>query len=489
MFNVTIHDQDSSSSYSLPFGAIRLPSRIQERTGWSMFVALDRHRFLLGRRGIERWTGRSYTDELGIRVRVESTKSVNPPHHFEEDATKATRERADDLEFEMRRLRSTSVPLDREPIVIGRHASCDLVVSDPQVSAFHAILVPNRTRLELLDLDSLNGTRLNSSEVSHAQFCRGRITVGTTSISFGRRQEGNATVELKSPAMIDVYDRVSRVAASDVSVMILGESGTGKDVIARRIHEESGRSGRFVAINAAAIQVSLATSELFGHVKGSYTGAVSDHLGAFREADGGTLFLDEIGDMAPQTQVELLRAVESGTVRPVGSVEAVPVNVRIVAATNKNLEQEVSRGSFREDLYHRLVVVPIEIPPLRERVDDIPLLAEHFLSNEAVPRRMTLRALEKLKAYRWPGNVRELTNTLKRAAVASDKIVLDGVDIDVQKTNVCSTPISHLLHDSIIETYKRVGSHAETAKILGLRRPVVRHHVDVWERKKKLDLL
>ncbi len=285
--------------------------------------------------------------------------------------------------------------------------------------------------------------------------------------------------------MRKIYGTVSRIAYSDVSVVILGESGTGKDVIAQRLHEESGRTGRFVAMNAAAITSSLSSSELFGHVKGSYTGAVNDHLGAFREADGGTLFLDEIGDMPLNLQADVLRAVESKTIRPVGSAQTFDVDVRIIAATNRNLAQMVRRGEFREDLYHRLAVIPIEIPPLRERPEDILALVEHFLERMDVPRRLSLKALETLQKHSWPGNVRELSNALTRAAVISDKLILEVTDFELKKGETTATPIGDLIHEVVIETYLKHGSAVETAKVLGLRRPVVRHHIDLWQKRRR----
>lgn len=489
MYRARLKTRETVDTFVAPYGAIRLPDGFYTKTGWSLLAVTERHRFLFGDQGIARWSGRGYRGDTDLEVRIETQRAHHQPTALHEEATKAVRERNDEVPFELRRFGEKPVPLDGTAWVIGRHPHCDIVVSDAQVSPFHAICVPHKARIELYDLDSLNGTILNGHRISRARFWNGRVTMGQTTLSFGRCESDGGIVDLPSSAMIDVYDEVSRVAPSDVSVMILGESGSGKDVIARRIHRESGRSGRFVALNAAGIQVSLATSELFGHMQGAYTGAVKDHLGAFREAHRGTLFLDEIGDMAMKTQVELLRAVESQTVRPVGSVEAIPVDVRIVAATNRNLEQAVAEGSFREDLYHRLVVIPLEIPPLRERVADIPVLAEHFLARDPVPRKLTLRAVERLKSHRWPGNVRELANTLKRTAVSTDKLVIDAPDLAIYKAKLPPTPISHLLHDAIIETHERVGCLAETAKILGLRRPVVRHHVDLWERKKKLNLL
>src|SRR5690606_16804073 len=215
------------------------------------------------------------------------------------------------------------------------------------------------------------------------------------------------------------------VAPTASTVLISGESGTGKEVIARFIHALSDRSdGPFLSINCGALPENLLESELFGHVKGSFTGAVRDKAGLFVAARGGTFFLDEVGEMSPAAQVQLLRALQEREVIPVGATEAVPVDVRIIAATNRDLEEEIRRGTFRGDLYYRLNVITLHLPPLRERVDDIPLLADHFLKRFASsrgeePPRLSDEAREILQSYDWPGNVRELENALERAAVLS----------------------------------------------------------------------
>ncbi|WP_260922109.1 sigma-54-dependent transcriptional regulator [Novosphingobium sp. 9] len=236
----------------------------------------------------------------------------------------------------------------------------------------------------------------------------------------------------RSPAMQTVFRMITRVLRNDLTVLILGESGTGKELVAEAIHQLGHRrEGPFVAVNTAAIPADLIESELFGHEKGAFTGAVSRHVGKFEQAAGGTLFLDEIGDMPMQAQTRLLRALQSGSIRRVGGREEVILDVRIIAATNKDLEPEIAAGRFREDLYYRLNVVPIVTPPLRERRDDIDVLARHFLqlaAGEGLPRRqLTTQAIELLRQQPWRGNVRELKNFIYRLALLARE---DLVDVD-----------------------------------------------------------
>ncbi|MCH2375766.1 MAG: sigma 54-interacting transcriptional regulator, partial [Planctomycetes bacterium] len=229
-----------------------------------------------------------------------------------------------------------------------------------------------------------------------------------------------------SEAMAEVYSVIERVSRSRSTVLVRGESGTGKELIAHAIHFNSPRSdGPFVKVNCAAIPENLLEAELFGHVRGSFTGAVCDRKGKFVQADGGTIFLDEIGDMSPMLQVKLLRVLQEKELEPVGSDETIKVDLRIIAATHRDLEDMVSEGAFREDLYYRLNVLPIQVPPLRDRVEDIPALTEHFLDrfrleNDLPQLRVAPEAVRVLMRYDWPGNVRELENVIERAAILSD---------------------------------------------------------------------
>ncbi len=225
----------------------------------------------------------------------------------------------------------------------------------------------------------------------------------------------------RSPAMQEIYRTVARLTTADLTVMINGESGTGKELVARALHDYGKRrSGAFVAINMAAIPRELIESELFGHERGAFTGATNRSQGRFEQANGGTLFLDEIGDMPPEAQTRLLRVLQEGEFTSVGGRQLMKANVRIIAATHRDLRQAIRSGQFREDLFYRLNVVPIRLPPLRERVEDIPPLARHFLDRareDGLPAKtLDQSALDRLRAHRWPGNVRELENLMRRLA-------------------------------------------------------------------------
>ncbi len=239
----------------------------------------------------------------------------------------------------------------------------------------------------------------------------------------------------KSVAMQEVFQTVRRVASANANVLINGESGSGKELVARAIHNSGPRkNGRFIPINCAAIPEQLLESELFGHMKGSFTGAIADKKGLFEEADGGTLFLDEIGDISLTLQAKLLRVLQDKQIRPVGSSELREIDVRLVAATHRDLKTMVAEGKFREDLFYRLNVLPVRVPPLRERPEDIPLLLENFVNkfaaqNSSPAKGVTPEALAALMAHPWPGNVRELENVIERAVVLSGKEYLDEKDV------------------------------------------------------------
>jgi DNA-binding NtrC family response regulator len=258
------------------------------------------------------------------------------------------------------------------------------------------------------------------------------------------RARGLGEVIGDSVLMRQLLQMIERVAASDATVLIVGESGTGKELLARTIHRVGPRAeGPFVAFDCSALAPSLLEAELFGHEKGAFTGAARARRGLFREANGGTIFLDEIGDIDATVQNKLLRVLQEREIKPVGGDRPVAIDVRVVAATNKDLRALVARGQFREDLYWRLAVVPIQVPPLRERKEDIPHLAAHILARRRgaaksfaggearYPTQITAKALQRLASYRWPGNIRELENVLSRAAILCDGEIIRSHDLDM----------------------------------------------------------
>jgi DNA-binding NtrC family response regulator len=291
----------------------------------------------------------------------------------------------------------------------------------------------------------------------------------------------------KSQPMRAIFDLVGRVAGSTANILITGESGSGKEVIARAIHNSGPRVQKpFVAINCTAIPEALLESELFGHAKGSFTGAVHKKKGLFEEANGGTLFLDEIGDMSPSLQAKLLRVLQERKIRPVGDTQMIDVDVRIIAATHKDLKDAIRNGRFREDLFYRLSVIPIVVPSLRDRQEDIPLLAEHFLrkycaSNGRRMQGFSNNAMQKLLRLRWEGNVRELENVVERAVVLAPGDLIEPKDIpgnEVEnadqffRSSIKDFPTIGQLEERYIRTVlDKVGGHKEkAAQILGINR-------------------
>ncbi|MCL5126653.1 MAG: sigma-54 dependent transcriptional regulator, partial [Deltaproteobacteria bacterium] len=259
----------------------------------------------------------------------------------------------------------------------------------------------------------------------------------------------------RSQKMRQVLETVAMVAPTEASVLILGESGTGKELIANALHQGSSRSDkRFIKINCAALPETLLESELFGHERGAFTGAVGRRPGRFELADGGTIFLDEIGEMTPSTQSKLLRVLQEREFEPLGSTKTVKVDIRVLSATNKDLIEEVKRGTFREDLFYRLNVVPIQLPPLRERKEDIPLLIEHFLKiyNEKNGRRLKgfhPRALDAMMRYSWPGNIRELENVVERAVILTRDEYVSLPELPGSIAQAVGEPLPWRTHEGI----------------------------------------
>jgi DNA-binding NtrC family response regulator len=292
-------------------------------------------------------------------------------------------------------------------IILTAFGTIEMAVETMKAGAFHYISKPfNRDELKLTIKKALQLKELERENVKLREELKERARL-------------DAIIAV-SPPMAQVLELVIRVAPTETTVLILGESGTGKELIARAIHGGSSRAhGPFVAVNCAAIPETLLESELFGHVKGAFTGAIRDRVGKFEAAEGGTIFLDEIGEMRSDLQVKILRVLEERTLERVGDNRLISVDVRVLAATNKDLSKAIQAGEFREDLYYRLNVVPLLIPPLRERREDIRPLAQHFLKRLGASPRLTIapEAFRALESYDWPGNVRELENALERAMI------------------------------------------------------------------------
>ncbi len=307
-------------------------------------------------------------------------------------------------------------------------------------------------------------------------------------------KEGRVVIIGQSPAIQKVLEMAKMVAPTDSTVLITGESGTGKGLLARKIHELSPRAkGPFVAVDCGTLVPTLFESELFGHVKGAFTGATTHKIGKFELANGGTIFFDEIGNISIDIQAKLLKAVEDKEISPVGSHRVTKVDVRIIAATNKNLEEEIKKGTFRDDLFYRLNVVSIHIPPLRERAEDIPLLARYFLQNFAHKYRKKINdfekeVLERLKAYPWPGNVRELENTIERLVIFAqgDRITLDDLHLAGFKSQEPSLleedlPLEEIEKRYILRVLRRCeGNKSKASKILGIDRKTLREKLRRW---------
>ena len=325
-------------------------------------------------------------------------------------------------------------------IVVGTHPSCDLVLTDPTVSRQHFEIELEPDGYRIRDLDSLNGLEVDGLRVFDARVGKSAVlTLGETRIKM-RMSSAAVDVDVspstqcgplrgRSVAMRKVFERIERVAPTPSTVLLTGESGTGKEVAARAIHELSPRADRpFVVVDCGALPPTLIESELYGHERGAFTGAERARKGAFEAARGGTLFLDEIGELPLDLQTRLLGVIERRQIQPLGSSAMRDIDVRLIAATNRDLRREANKGTFRADLYFRLSVVGVHMPPLRERVDDLPVYVEAFVTEweeQGLSLEISPDTIAQLQARRWPGNVRELRNVLERAAVLGD---LEGPD-------------------------------------------------------------
>ena len=339
--------------------------------------------------------------------------------------------------------RGEQVALSDEPVTFGSAPNCDLVLSDKTVSRRHAMALLEGEEVVVRDLGSTNGTFIQGSRFKEIAVSFGaEIKVGRTVIKFLPEEEAVEPDEAETDTFGQLVGRdvkmrrlfalLGDISPNDATVLIEGETGTGKELIAEEIHNHSRRAkGPFVVVDCGAIPRELIESALFGHLKGSFTGAHADRKGAFAEAHGGTIFLDEIGELPIDMQPALLRALDKRSVRKVGANTYDKVDVRVIAATNRDLREEVAKKAFREDLYYRLAVIRVNLPPLRERGQDITILIEYFVKSFSAgrPVKVTPEDMQRLRAYSWPGNVRELRNVIERACVLSkgDTLNLDDV--------------------------------------------------------------
>jgi len=366
---------------------------------------------------------------------------------------------------------------DAEVILVTGHGTIPSAVTAMQQGAFNYLLKP-------LDLSQLRAV---------AERASASLRLRRQNADLNRRLDekfGFEGVIGNSRQMHEVIDRLKRIAPTDASVLIQGATGTGKELVAQAIHQNSPRKNKpFVALNCAALSENILESELFGHVRGAFTDASSDRVGKFEYADGGTLFLDEVGDMPIATQIKLLRVLESSEITRVGSNEGIYVNVRILSATNRNLEESIANGTFRSDLYHRLKVITINLPSLAERSGDIPLLTDYFMKQFAKRHHKTVESISaaarrRLLAYDWPGNVRQLRNVVESMVVVDFDGVLDLDDLPAELapqidaaegpqgnslTALVGKPLSELERLFIAETLEQTGGNREAAaELLGI---------------------
>lgn len=372
---------------------------------------------------------------------------------------------------------------DTPVIVFTAFGSIDMAVEAMRQGAFHFITKP-------FDRDTL---RLSCAKALDYQNLKLRNRVLEDEI---HRLTGVQGMETASSAMRNLLDTALTVAGTEATVLISGESGTGKEILARMIHQNSPRkNGPLVSVNCAAIPEGLIESELFGHVKGAFTGALKDRKGKFLAASDGTLFLDEIGELKIDMQAKLLRAIQEMEVEPVGSDTTIKTRIRLITATNKNLEESVKNGTFREDLFYRISVIPLHIPPLRKRKEDIPLLADHFLKRFMAPAgtAFSMEAIEKMKAHAWPGNIRELQNTVERALILAKGKILGPGDLNLApgfmetpRTGIPDIPDEGLslegVERGLIEKAleKSGGNRSQAARLLKIPRHVLIYRLEKY---------
>lgn len=368
---------------------------------------------------------------------------------------------------------------------IGKSKSNDIILQDEYVSNFHCKIENRKGTFFIKDLQSTNGTTMNGQKIIETSLpFNSIIEIGKARFRFFSAEEIQELPPSKETEfegihsahskMREIFTLIRRVAPSDATILIQGESGTGKELVARAIHNLGGRDKRiFVVINCGAISKDLIESELFGHEKGAFTSAHQQRQGVFEQADGGTLFLDEIGELHLDLQPKLLRVLETGEIKRVGGTQLIDVDVRIVAATNKDLAAEVRKGKFREDLFFRLFVVPIKIPSLRERPQDIPLLVDHYLKQEfsrkraETARKIDREAMDQLIDFPWPGNVRELRNVISRAVLDCQTETISAGDLQFAPLGMRDqTAYEFDTTQNISQTFTKTLKDVEREKIL-----------------------
>lgn len=351
---------------------------------------------------------------------------------------------------------STSALEGLEKISVGNYSALLLDIQMPEMNGFEVLKKVKESKPELSVIiisahgsleNAIKATKLGAFDFIEKPIDREKLVISVRNAveqanlilenkEIKKSLLGSGEILGRSNPMIQVLKLIERVAPLDTRVLITGENGTGKELVARAIHNKSSRKDKpFVEVNCAAIPNELIESELFGHEKGSFTGAVSQRIGRFELANKGTIFLDEVGDMSQQAQAKVLRAIEDGKIERVGGGKKIEVDVRIVSATNKNLKDEIEEGNFREDLYHRLNVIPIQLPPLRERTEDIPVLVEHFANDITIKHKkpaikFTEDAIKFLQSLQWSGNVRELRNAVERIIILVDKKEITKKEIE-----------------------------------------------------------
>ncbi len=421
---------------------------------------------------------------------IEERMSQRPPARLtdeqptalrRESGTLVVRPRIDvvpKLTLEVRREagRGPRVVVHEGPVCrIGTHSSNDLVLFDPSVSRFHCKLTCDESGWRVQDNGSLNGTELNGVRIRDADLKdEGTLALGDC-VLHARGLEASTAVSAPddepvdsfgalagtSTAMRKLFAFLEKVAASDINVLVEGESGTGKEVVASEIFQRGPRADKaFVIVDCGAISPNLVESELFGHVRGAFTGADRDRVGAFEAADGGTVFLDEIGELPLELQPKLLRTIEARAIRRVGETRARKVDVRVIAATNRDLHREVNRGRFREDLYFRLAVMTVHVPPLRDRIEDLPALVRSFLTALNVSPQdqrelFSPTVLADLAGHDWPGNVRELRNYVERSVVLQEALPASR-RLPIQPATPEGEPVPFkLAKDAVVDAFER----------------------------------